>query len=147
MMLHELNELTKKRKRVGRGGSRGGHSGRGETGQKSRSGVGLGLVFEGGQMPLTRRLPKRGFSNARFKKVVEILNLTTLEAAFDAGATITREELIARGLVRGATGATIKLLGKGEVSKRFVVHVDACSASARQAIVARGGEVVINQES
>ena len=70
LQLHELESLTKKRKRVGRGGSRGGTSGRGHKGQRSRSGVGgeLKPFFEGGQMPLSRRLPRRGFTNARFKK-------------------------------------------------------------------------------
>ena len=82
LTLEKLNPVTKKRKRVGRGGSRGGTAGRGHKGQKARSGGEVHPRFEGGQMPLYRRLPKRGFTNAPFKEVVETVNVSQLNAAF-----------------------------------------------------------------
>ncbi|MGB8367244.1 MAG: 50S ribosomal protein L15, partial [Candidatus Babeliales bacterium] len=95
--LENLVPLGKKRKRVGRGGSRGGTSGKGHKGQKARSGGGIAPAFEGGQMPLHRRLPKRGFTNARFKKVIEIVNLKHLDKIFNEGETVSKKILIEKG--------------------------------------------------
>ncbi|MGC2310168.1 MAG: 50S ribosomal protein L15 [Candidatus Babeliaceae bacterium] len=149
MNMHKLSQLPasgKKRKRVGRGGDKGGTSGRGHQGQGSRSGGSVGIIFEGGQMPLTRRLPKRGFSNNPFRKIFEIINLGQLNEKFAAGQTISREALIEKGLISGKSKVLVKLLGNGVVEKQFIVHVDAVSKSAVQAIEKHGGKVLLNQE-
>ncbi|MCK4498866.1 50S ribosomal protein L15 [Candidatus Babeliales bacterium] len=140
--LDELKPLVKDRKRVGRGGSRGGTSGRGHKGQRSRSGgkTGLGNTFEGGQMPLTRRVPRRGFTSLS-RKDFELVNLGDLEAKFDAGENVERTVLIERGLIKGRRGSLVKILGDGEISKKLVVTVDAMSKSAKAAIEAVDGSV------
>lgn len=144
--LNNLEKLTKKRKRVGRGGSRGGTSGKGHKGQKARSGPSLGLVFEGGQMPLTRRLPKRGFNNAAFKDIFEIVNLQQLEDKFEAGSIVDRNTLLEKNVIKGIRGAFIKVLGNGELNKKLIIHADAFSASAIEAITGKGGEVHVTKE-
>lgn len=93
-ILDNLSKLVKKRKTVGRGGSRGGTCGKGHKGQKARSGGKVGAQFEGGQMPLTRRLPKRGFSNAKFKVSYKIINLDILENRFQHEDIINKESLL-----------------------------------------------------
>lgn len=133
--------LVKKRKRVGRGGSRGSTSGRGYKGQKCRSGGGVGVLFEGGQMPLARRLPKRGFCNTFFQEPVAIVNLDQLNHFFEDGAEVTREALIGAGLLSLRNSRTIKILGKGDLEKGLKVYANAFSKSAAEAIVKRGGEV------
>lgn len=145
-MLNTLTSLTKKRKRVGRGGSRGGTSGKGNKGQKARSGPSLGLVFEGGQMPLTRRLPKRGFSSARFRKDIEIVNLKQLEAFFQPGDIVNKEALLQRGIIKNAQKALVKVLGNGVLEKKLIVHADVFSKSAAEAIEKKGGEVHVIKE-
>ncbi len=144
--LNSLTSLSKKRKRVGRGGSRGGTSGKGHKGQKARSGPSIGSAFEGGQMPLTRRLPKRGFSNVRFAQEVEIVNLSQLNTAFEEGAIITRDILSARGIIKAARKASLKILGNGTLDKKLIVHADAFSKAAREAITHKGGEVHLTKE-
>ena len=141
--LHSLVSTTGKRKRIGRGGSRGGTSGKGHKGQKSRSGVKLKASFEGGQMPLSRRLPKRGFNNARFAKNFEIISIELLNRTFDDGAEVNREALLERGLVKGKSGFLLKVLGGSELSKKLIVSAHAFSASAASAIQASGGEVKV----
>lgn len=143
--LNNLSPLTKKRKRIGRGGARGGTSGKGHKGQKARSGPHIGIIFEGGQMPLTRRLPKRGFSNAPFRKIYEVVNLKDLESFFESGALINRESLIQSGLVK-KSDTLVKILGNGTLNKKLVVHADAFSKSAADAIANKGGEVHITKE-
>ena len=125
------------RKRVGRGpgSGHGKTSGRGEKGQKSRSGYSRMLGFEGGQMPLHRRLPKRGFTNI-FKTEYAVLNVSDLER-FDAGATIDAAALRAAGLLKGRK--RIKVLGNGELSKKLIVHADKFSLTAKNKIEAAGG--------
>jgi large subunit ribosomal protein L15 len=140
----ELSNLKPKkgakhaRKRVGRGpGSGNGKtSGRGEKGQKSRSGFARMRGFEGGQMPLHRRLPKRGFTNI-FKKERAVVNVSDLER-FDNGATVDENSLRAAGLVKGAADG-IKILGDGTLTKTLTVHATKFSASARKQIEAAGG--------
>jgi large subunit ribosomal protein L15 len=141
-------EIVEKRKRIGRGGSRGGTSGKGNKGQKSRSGAGrkISAGFEGGQMPLHRRLPKRGFKNTRFATVVEIINLEQLEKFFVEGDQVNRVSLIEKGLLTRHSGP-VKLLGKGELSKKLIVTVDACSESALEVVKGRGGEVHFIKEA
>ena len=126
------------KKRVGRGpgSGHGKTAGRGEKGQKSRSGFHRMLGFEGGQMPLHRRLPKRGFTNI-FKKVVAVVNVSDLER-FDNGATIDESALRQAGLVKGRKDS-IKILGNGKLTKKLTVHAANFSQSARRQIEAAGG--------
>jgi len=145
--LNNLTSAGKKRKRVARGGSRGGTSGKGHKGQKARSGPKIKASFEGGQMPLSRRLPKRGFTNARFKNDVRVINLDQLEAHFDADAQIDKGTLREKGLVKGHAKFLLKILGKGTLSKKFVVVADAFSKSAVKAIEDLGGKAEITKES
>ena len=128
----------KKRKRVGRGpgSGLGKTSGRGHKGAGARSGGSVPPGYEGGQMPLSRRLPKRGFHNP-FRKEYAIVNLGSLER-FDAGATVDADALRERGLVRGRK-QKVKILAKGDLGKALTVRADAFSAKAREIIVARGG--------
>jgi large subunit ribosomal protein L15 len=131
------------RKRVGRGtGSGSGKtSSRGQKGQKSRSGYSRKIGFEGGQMPLQRRLPKRGFNNI-FKKEFSEVNVGKLER-FDAGATVDASELEAARVVRKLAKNGVKLLGVGEIDRALTLKVQGCSASARKKIEAAGGSVEI----
>jgi large subunit ribosomal protein L15 len=133
-----------RKKRVGRGpGSGWGKtSARGNKGQKSRSGYSGKRGFEGGQMPLHRRLPKRGFTNI-FKRVWAEVNLTDLELLFDAGATITPEDLQARGLVRASRIKSVVVLGEGELTKSLTISAHRFSATARQKIEAAGGTATL----
>jgi large subunit ribosomal protein L15 len=140
----ELSNLKPKKgarhakKRVGRGpgSGHGKTSSRGEKGQKSRSGFSRALGFEGGQMPLHRRLPKRGFTNI-FKKEYAVVNASDLER-FDDGATVDESALRQAGLVKGQNDG-IKILGDGKLSKKLTVVAAKFSASARKQIEAAGG--------
>jgi large subunit ribosomal protein L15 len=144
--LSQLVALVKKRKRRGRGGDKGGTSGRGHQGQGSRSGGSVGIIFEGGQMPLTRRLPKRGFSNAPFKKIFTIFNVNQLNEKYNDGETVSRESLIEKGLMSSQNSALIKILGQGVLEKKLIIYADAASKSALQIIEKCGGKVHITQE-
>lgn len=145
MKLHELappEGAKKSRKRVGRGNGsgHGTFSGRGQKGQKARSGPGIDPRFEGGQSPLVLRLPyKRGFQN-RFKQFYWVVNVARLEKEFDAETEITPEVLVKVGLVRDSS-LPVKLLGNGELTKRLTVKVNKWSRSAQQKIEAAGGTV------
>ena len=127
------------KKRIGRGqGSGNGKTaGRGHKGAKSRSGFHYKRGFEGGQMPLHRRVPKRGFHNP-FRVEYAVVNLDTLAEVFEAGTAITPEVLRERGLVRGARGP-IKVLGRGDISKALTVKAQKFSGSAAKKIEAAGG--------
>ena len=143
----ELHNLTNtpgarhSRKRVGRGcgSGMGKTSTKGQKGQASRKGHKHKLGFEGGQMPLVRRLPKRGFNNARFNAKALGVNLSDLEKKFEAGAEITIETLAKAGFSDNKA-PKIKLLAKGEITKKFIVKVP-CSAAAKAKIEAAGGSV------
>jgi large subunit ribosomal protein L15 len=142
MELHDLHPApgaTRKRKRVGRGpGSGNGKTaGRGHKGQKSRSGYSRRYGFEGGQMPLVRRIPKRGFHN-RFRVAYQVVNLRDLERVFADGDTVTLETLAEKRLVDGG-GGPVKVLGDGELSKRLEVQAHKFSGSARAGIEKAGG--------
>ena len=128
-------------KRVGRGGGSGlGKTcGRGNKGQFSRKGHKAKLGFEGGQMPLVRRLPKRGFNNYEFRTETLAVNVGTLEKMFEAGAEITAETLAAKGF-KSAKRPVVKILAQGELTKKFTVKVP-CSAAAKAKIEAAGGSV------
>ena len=144
----ELNSLTntpgarERRKRVGRGcgSGLGKTSGKGQKGQQSRKGHKHKLVFEGGQMPLVRRLPKRGFNNAAFNAKALGVNLSSLEAKFENGAEITVSALAKAGFSDNKR-PKIKILGVGEVTKKFTIKGIPCSATAKQKIEAAGGSV------
>jgi large subunit ribosomal protein L15 len=148
--MFQLNSLTtsaKKRKRVGRGGSRGGTSGRGHKGQKARTGHSKAPArFEGGQMPLIRRLPKCGFNNSRFATVTQIINLEDLERNFASGDQITKEVLQQRGMIKGKERSLLKILGHGSLSKKLHIIADAASKTAIEAIKGAGGAIQLNTE-
>ena len=145
MKLHDLKPnpgAKHRRKRLGSGESSGlGKTcGRGHKGQKSRSGGGVRPGFEGGQMPLHRRLPKKGFNNTAFQAKIAIVNVSQLEAKFNDGDTVTEDSLRACKLLSGRCDA-IKVLGHGDLGKKLTVMVDAVSASAREKIEKAGGSV------
>lgn len=144
MKLHEL-EYTKgarhSKKRIGRGtaSGQGETAGRGENGQNSRSGGGVRPGFEGGQNPLYRRLPKRGFSNADFKKTYTTINLFDLNK-FNDGDVVTVEELKSRKIIKKANDG-VKVLGNGKLDKKLTVKLDKYSKSAVEAIEKSGGNI------
>ncbi len=131
----------KNKKRVGRGpGSGSGKtSGRGHKGAQSRSGYSYKRGFEGGQMPLHRRVPKRGFNNTAFRIEYAVVNLDQLESLFDAGAIVNADTLRAAGLVRGKR-SRIKVLARGEVTKALTVHAHKFSGKAAEKLAAAGGK-------
>lgn len=133
---------NKKRKRVGRGpgSGHGKTSTRGHNGYYSRSGSSRRVGFEGGQMPLARRIAKRGFSNKAFAKKVAVVNVNQLEAAFDSGAEVTPETLGNKGLLNGRFDL-VKILGNGELTKKLTIKVHRFSASAEEKIKSAGGTI------
>jgi large subunit ribosomal protein L15 len=135
-----IKGATHPRKRLGcgEGSGHGKTAGKGHKGQKARSGGGIRIGFEGGQMPLYRKLPRRGFNNKDFRKSYAIVNLAELERV--EGDKVTNETLVAAGLVRKSDKA-VKLLGQGGVSKAYTVNLAAVSASAKAAIEAAGGKI------
>ena len=143
----KLNELSpsvpkKERKRVGRGNSSGWGktAGKGSNGQNSRAGGGVKPYFEGGQMPIYRRVPKRGFSNAIFKKEYTVLSLAFLNENFEDGEEVSLETLFNKCLIKkGRDG--VKVLGNGELNKKLTVKVHKISKSAKAAVEAKGGTV------
>lgn len=147
MKLHELkasDKLRQNRKRVGRGTSSG-HgktAGRGQKGQLARSGGKTRLGFEGGQMPLFRRMPKRGFKNIN-RKTYAIVDLDDLNK-FDDGSEVTAAALIEKGVIRkNARKNAIKLLANGDLNKKLTVKVAKCSAAAKKAVEAAGGSIEV----
>lgn len=133
-------EAKRKRKRVGRGrgSGHGKTAGRGHKGDRSRSGFSMHPAFEGGQMPLFRRLSKRGFSNARFSERYEIVNVSQLERYFQDGDSITITQMAGAGLVR-SDRSRVKILGDGELTKKLTVSAHKFSKSAEQKIFGCGG--------
>ena len=141
MKLHELSpaEGSKKAvKRIGRGpaSGQGKTAGKGHKGQKARAGRGMRPGFEGGQMPLQRRIPKRGFNNI-FAKEIAAVNVSALDKAFEDGAVVDVNALIEKAL------DGVKILGNGEISKKLTVKVNAYSDSAKQKIEAAGGKAEV----
>ena len=142
MKLHDLAPAqgsVKESKRIGRGAAsgQGKTAGKGHKGQKARSGGGVRPGFEGGQMPLARRVPKRGFNNIFAKKIIAI-NLSALDK-FEDGAVVNADALIEKGIIKKAYDG-IKVLGNGKVTKKVTVQATAFSASAKAAIEAAGGK-------
>lgn len=131
---------TRKRVGRGRGSGLGKTSGRGMNGQNSRTGGGVPAWFEGGQMPLIRRIPKRGFTPLT-RTVYQVVNLESL-ASFEAGSTVTPADLASKGLVKDPDGL-VKVLGKGEISQKLQVSAHAFSASAKEKIEKAGGSAAV----
>jgi large subunit ribosomal protein L15 len=148
MQLHDVHKgihKRKKRKRIGRGvgSGHGKTSGKGHKGHASRQGFKLNPLFEGGQMPLARRVPKRGFNNGPFRKDFAIVNLSALEACYEAGAVVDETALRARGLVKGRHDDGVKILGDGEVTKPLTVRAHKFSESAVAKLAAAGGRAEV----
>jgi len=146
--LHNLKPAkgsVRNRKRVGRGpgSGLGKTAGRGEKGQKSRSGYARKPGFEGGQMPLHRRVPKRGFTNARFRKEFTTVNLGRLEV-FDSGTIVTPELLLKQGIVKKLRDG-LKVLADGQLSKALTVHAHRFSGKAQERIASLGGKAELIQ--
>ena len=145
MKLHELSPVPGSnqkayRKGRGNGSGNGKTAGRGHKGQKARSGGGVRVGFEGGQMPLARRIPKRGFHNI-FAKPLEIVNVSALNK-FEDGATVNVCDLLEKGILSKCEYG-VKILGNGSVSKKLTVRATAFSASAKEKIEAAGGKAVV----
>ncbi|MCK4264914.1 50S ribosomal protein L15 [Candidatus Babeliales bacterium] len=146
LKLNNLDKLHKSKKRIGRGGDLGGTSSRGHKGQKARSGHNkMEAYFEGGQMSITRRLPKRGFYNS-FKKDVRTINLRDLEVKFESGEVVNLESLRNKNLVKGRTNFLVKILGLGTLSKQLEVQANFFSKSAAAAIEKAGGKAQVIKE-
>ena len=146
MKLHELSPApgsTSERKRIGRGpaSGQGKTAGKGHKGQKARAGRGMRAGFDGGQLPLQRRIPKRGFVNI-FAKEIAIVNLSAIDEKFADGAVVDVEALIEAGLVKKALDG-VKVLGNGEISKKLTVKANAFSESAKAKIEAAGGKAEV----
>ncbi|MDR3357352.1 MAG: 50S ribosomal protein L15 [Desulfovibrio sp.] len=144
MQLHDIFPFPEERKtrcRVGRGAGSGlgCTAGKGHKGQNARSGGGVRPGFEGGQMPLQRRLPKHGFKNALFKVTYDVINLDSLLGAFEGKNNITLDDIYARGLARA--GAPVKILSRGEISAPLTVEAHRFSRAAADKIRQAGGTV------
>jgi large subunit ribosomal protein L15 len=146
MKIHELTPVAgsthvDKRKGRGHGTGNGKTAGRGHKGQKARSGGGTRIGFEGGQMPLARRVPKRGFNNI-FAKPLEIVNISRLDECFEDGAQVDAAALLEAGILSKCVYG-VKVLGRGEITKKLTVLASAFSESARQKIEAAGGKAEV----
>ena len=146
MKLHDLSPAAgsaKERKRIGRGpaSGQGKTAGKGHKGQKARAGRGMRAGFEGGQMPLQRRIPKRGFNNI-FATEMAIANVAALDKYFEDGATVTIDALIEKGIVKKTLDG-VKILGQGEITKKLTVQANAFSDSAKSKIEAAGGKAEV----
>ena len=147
MKLHELEKnigATKAKKRVGRGpgSGLGKTSGRGQKGQKARSGGSINPVFEGGQLPLFRRLPKRGFSNKRFKKEYAIVNIESLNV-FEDKTVVTPALLKEKGLITKEYNSGVKVLGEGELKKKLTIQANKFTKSALAKIEESGSKAEV----
>ena len=146
MKLHELSPAagsTRARKRIGRGpaSGQGKTAGKGHKGQLARAGRGQRAGFEGGQMPLQRRVPKRGFNNI-FATEMAIVNLATLDKYYEDGDTVTVDSLLEKGILKKTLDG-VKILGQGELTKKLTVEANAFSESAKTKIEAAGGKAEV----
>ena len=147
MKLHELSPASGSskaawRKGRGSGSGNGKTAGRGHKGQNARTGGGVRPGFEGGQIPLYRRLPKRGFTNSLFKKEYAIINLETLDKLFNDGDVVSMEVLLEKGIVKKELNG-LKVLARGEITKKLTVKAVIFSASAKEKIEAAGGKAEV----
>jgi len=138
---------TKSRKRLGRGpgSGLGNTAGRGEKGQNSRSGGGVRPGFEGGQMPLYRRLPRRGFSNYPFKTTAIAINLKDLDSKYAQNEEVSYESLVLKGIIKPSAGY-VKILGNGDITKALTIRYLDISSSAAEKIKAAGGTIIDIQD-
>jgi large subunit ribosomal protein L15 len=145
--LHAPEGANRKKRIIGRGQSsgRGTTAGKGNKGQKARSGGKTYVGFEGGQMPLYRRLAHRGFSNYPFKKTFRALNLGEIDKRYKDGETVDAASLVKYGLIKGSV--KVKILGDGLLTKRLIFKIGDLSASAREKILKAGGEVPAGKDS
>ncbi|MCF7928176.1 MAG: 50S ribosomal protein L15 [Spirochaetales bacterium] len=145
--LHAPKGAKKRHRPIGRGegSGHGGTSGKGHKGQKARSGGNVRLGFEGGQMPLYRRIARRGFSNYHFKNDYTIVNVSSLEKKFKNGEVVDTNELFKRGIIKKSK-MPVKLLGNGDLSLSLTVKLDKISASARKKVEAAGGTLEVTSE-
>ena len=148
MKLHELSPAagsTKENFRKGRGAGSGNGktAGKGHKGQNARSGGGVRPGFEGGQLPLYRKLPKRGFNNSRFAKEYTVVNLDVIEKLFNDGDVVDAEALLNKGVVSGIAADGVKVLGKGDLTKNLTVKAAVFSATAKEKIEAVGGKTEV----
>lgn len=146
MKLNDLSAVpgsTQNSKRIGRGhgSGQGKTAGKGHKGQKARAGHGMRPGFEGGQMPLQRRMPKRGFTNIFAKEIVTV-NVGTLEKKFEDGATVNAETLVSAGIIKSAMDG-VKILSNGELKKKLTVKASAFSAAAKEKIESAGGKAEV----
>ena len=147
MKLHELSPAVGSaqdsyRKGRGPGSGNGKTAGKGHKGQNARSGGGVRPGFEGGQLPLYRKLPKRGFNNAQFAKTYAVVNVSVLDKAFEDGATVDLEALLAKKIIRKANDG-LKILGNGALTKKLTVKATVFSATAKEKIEAAGGKIEV----
>ncbi|MDR1020122.1 MAG: 50S ribosomal protein L15 [Synergistaceae bacterium] len=147
MNIHDLSPVpgsNRKPKRlgIGVGSGTGKTAGKGHKGQKARAGRSVSPYFEGGQMPLSRRIPKRGFSNFRHALNYQTVNLKDLEGRFEADSTVTPDDLRLRRLINNQA-MPVKILGDGELTKKLTIHANAFSASAKAKIEAAGGKTEV----
>ncbi len=147
MNLHDLRPALgsrRKAKRLGQGhgSGTGKTAGKGTKGQKSRAGGGVRPGFEGGQIPITRRIPKRGFNNARFANTYQIVNLEQIADRFESGSVVGAEELYKAGLIRNLT-TPVKILARGEISQGLTIKAQAFSAQAVEKISTAGGKAEV----
>jgi large subunit ribosomal protein L15 len=149
--MHDFNlhapEGANKRKRIlgrGQGSGRGTTAGKGNKGQQARSGGKTYVGFEGGQMPLYRRLAHRGFSNYPFKREFQVVNLSEIEKRFEASETVDAASLVRKGLAKGPV--PVKILGNGDITKKLSFNVAAVSASAKEKIEKAGGNVRVKEK-
>ena len=131
---------NKKIKGRGHGSGRGGRAGKGDKGQNARSGGGVRPAFEGGQMPLYRRVARRGFSNMPFRKEYSIVNVGDIEKRFDVGEVVTKETLLEKGLIKKKR-LPVKILGEGEFNKKLRFEIGKFTKSAEEKIKKAGGEL------
>jgi large subunit ribosomal protein L15 len=143
IILRSPKNSKKIKKVIGRGygSGKGGTCGRGHDGQKSRSGGGVRPGFEGGQMPLYRRIARKGFSNARFKNIYKIVNIEDIEKSYKDSEEVNEATLYEKGVIK-KKNMMIKLLGKGEITKKVTVKLDKVSESAAKKIKKAGGEII-----
>lgn len=147
MNLHELSPTPGSRRKpkrlgIGIGSGKGKTAGKGHKGQKARAGHSVRPGFEGGQMPLARRIPKRGFSNFRHALNYQTVNIKDLEDRFAAGDTVTSEELLSNRLISSAS-KPVKILGDGDITKNLNIKANAFSVGARTKIEAAGGKAEV----
>lgn len=147
MRIHDLRApmgAKKKPKRVGRGkgSGHGGTATRGHKGQKARAGGNISPRFEGGQMPLVRRIPKRGFNNARFARKYQYVNIVTLDEKFGENATVTPEQMYEAGIIEDLQ-TPVKILAKGDITKPLTVKAHKFSANAKSKIESAGGKAEV----